>query len=121
MCFSRSVQLEKVKKNVFHWFRYFNANQILNRIDFSRFHEYITPVVSADAGTKPNESTVHDDTSDDESLSDDQQVKKKPKREKVGFRDRKVNALAIAEPLRHCPSNDVFIFIFGFSIRCFCC
>lgn len=55
----------------------------------------MTPIVYADAGTQPNDSTVDGDTAasstDDESFSDDQQVKKKPKREKVGFRDRKVN------------------------------
>lgn len=61
-----------------------------NILIFTRFSEYVTPAVSADAGTEPN-STVTDDTSDDESLADDdQQVKKKQKREKVGFRDRKV-------------------------------
>lgn len=55
----------------------------------------MTPIVYADAGTQPKNATVDGDTassstSDDESLADDQQVKKKPKREKVGFRDRKV-------------------------------
>lgn len=54
------------------------------------------PIVNADAGTQPKNSTVDEDTapssaSDDESLSDEQQIKKKQKREKVGFRDRKVN------------------------------
>lgn len=53
------------------------------------------PIVNADAGSQPNDSTVDEETSsesatDDESLSDDQRVKKKQKREKVGFRDRKV-------------------------------
>lgn len=48
--------------------------------------------MSADAGRKPNESTVNEDTSDEETLTEDQQVKKKQKREKVGFRDRKVIA-----------------------------
>lgn len=55
----------------------------------------MTPIVYADAGTQPKNAEVDGDaasasTSDDESLADDQQVKKKPKREKVGFRDRKV-------------------------------
>ncbi|XP_055295888.1 calcium uptake protein 1 homolog, mitochondrial-like isoform X2 [Sitodiplosis mosellana] len=59
--------------------------------NWKRFYEYVTPVVNADAGTKPKDSTVNEeDSSDDESLSDDQQVKKKQKREKVGFRDRKI-------------------------------
>lgn len=57
----------------------------------------MTPIVYADAGTQPKNATVDGDaasssTSDDESLAEDQQVKKKSKREKVGFRDRKVKS-----------------------------
>lgn len=60
----------------------------------------MTPIVYADAGTQPKDSTVNGETtsastSDDESLAEDQQVKKKPKREKVGFRDRKVEHFTI--------------------------
>ncbi|XP_031622899.1 calcium uptake protein 1 homolog, mitochondrial-like isoform X2 [Contarinia nasturtii] len=54
------------------------------------FDEYIAPVVNADAGAEPKYSSVDEDTTDDEGLSDDQQVRKKQKREKVGFRDRKI-------------------------------
>lgn len=92
VCFHRSLQLEKVCKRKHVLWNRFLESSFCNRIDFSRFFEFVTPVVSADAGTKPNESTVNEDVSDDGSLSEDQQVKKKKNREKVGFRDRKVIA-----------------------------
>lgn len=56
-------------------------------------YDYLIPSVNADAGTEPKsgtKSTVADDSSDDDSITDDQQVKRKAKKEKVGFRDRKV-------------------------------
>lgn len=58
-------------------------------------YEYLIPTVNADAGTEPKNtnSTVDEDTSDDEGMTDDQQAKKKSKKEKIGFRDRKVKAL----------------------------
>lgn len=90
MCFVCNLQLEKV------YLVGVSTQVNISNIDFSiRLYEFVTPTVNADAGTQPNASTVDGDTmsssaSDDESSSDDQQVKKKPKREKVGFRDRKV-------------------------------
>lgn len=116
--FQLQFTIGKGKEFVSRWSGISMWTNSLHRIDFSRFNEYITPVVSADAGTKPNESTVHGDTSDDESLSEDQQVKKKPKREKVGFRDRKVNARNRWTIATH----DFFIYMFSFySSRWFCC
>lgn len=55
-------------------------------------YEQLIPTVNADAGTEPKNtnSTVDGDTSDDEGVTDDQQAKKKSKKEKIGFRDRKV-------------------------------
>lgn len=84
------------------------------------------PTVDADAGTAPKDSTVDEDTTDDESLSEeDQQVKKKQKREKVGFRDRKVNHCCLC---LHCQKHptlqisyrfvyDFLFFFLNFFIR----
>lgn len=62
----------------------------------NRSSELFFPVVSAKAEAKAEsssefDSSVDEDSSDEESNGDGQQVKKKPKKEKVGFRDRKVN------------------------------
>lgn len=88
----------------------------------TRFYEFVVPTVDADAGTAPKDSTVDEDTTDDESLSEeDQQVKKKQKREKVGFRDRKVNHCCLC---LHCQKHPttiqisyrfVYDFLFFFS------
>lgn len=62
-------------------------------IDFYHsFYDFMVPTVNADAGTEPKNasSTVDEDMSDDENIADDQQVKRKTKKEKIGFRDRKV-------------------------------
>lgn len=51
--------------------------------------EIFFPTVNADAGATPD-SSVDEDSSDDELNADGQQIRKKAKKEKVGFRDRKV-------------------------------
>lgn len=56
----------------------------------NRSSEFLLPAVSADAGATPD-SSVDEDSSDDEANDEGQEVKKKSKKEKVGFRDRKVN------------------------------
>lgn len=119
MCFHRSLQLEKVCKQKHVLWNRFLESTFCNRIDFSRFYEFVTPVVSADAGTKPNESTVNEDVSDDESLSEDQQVKKKKNREKVGFRDRKVIACLLTSA-NYSPF-DFWIFSVGFDFLNYSC
>lgn len=60
-----------------------------------RLHEFIFPPIGADANANVDDSTVNSD--DEESSLGDQQIKKKPKKEKVGFRDRKVSEFAIKE------------------------
>lgn len=51
-------------------------------------YENVVPNVYADVGTKPNADTVVHEEGNDDSVDD--QPKKKPKKEKIGFRDRKV-------------------------------
>lgn len=46
--------------------------------------------MTADAGVNLEETEVAEDSTDDEVNADDSQAKKKPKKEKIGFRDRKV-------------------------------
>lgn len=55
-----------------------------------RLHEVAFPPIEADANAN---ASVESDESEDQDDSDarDQQIKKKPKKEKVGFRDRKVS------------------------------
>lgn len=48
-------------------------------------------IADANANTNRDENDVATESSDDESNYDEQQGKKKQKKEKVGFRDRKVN------------------------------
>lgn len=64
---------------------------------FSRLKRKFFPPVDADSGVKAAENIPEpkeesdDEISSDESNTDvDEQLKKKPKKEKVGFRDRKV-------------------------------
>lgn len=76
---------------------------ILENCQFSicvSLKEYAFPSVDADAGVQPStadaeatpdeELSAKNADSDAESIGDDQEVKKKSKKEKVGFRDRKV-------------------------------
>lgn len=71
---------KKRKKEMIYWF-------VQNSIC-----DYLIPTLNADAGNEPKNTnkTVDGETSDDEAVTDDQQAKKKSKKEKIGFRDRKV-------------------------------
>lgn len=59
---------------------------------------YFVPPVDADAGVQPSSADAEEASSDDvsektdgnETETSEEQLKKKPKKEKVGFRDRKV-------------------------------
>lgn len=57
----------------------------------NRSSEFLLPAVNADAGATPD-SSVDEDSSDEDANDEGQEVKKKSKKEKVGFRDRKVNS-----------------------------
>lgn len=48
-------------------------------------------MVNAEANFNSDDSDIAEESSDDDSNIQDQHSKKKPKKEKVGFRDRKVN------------------------------
>lgn len=77
----------------------------------------MTPVVNAEAGASVNEDSI-----DDEELSDDQQVRKKQKREKVGFRDRKVMNIYLATTAieEFTTNNHKHSLKFFFIVSCFC-
>lgn len=62
----------------------------------------LVPIVRAEAATTPPESSL-DEESDDEANVDDPQTKKKSKKEKVGFRDRKVMLVSHAHTHTHIP------------------
>lgn len=67
------------------------------------FHSYcrrnhsLLPIVMADANSNTDyeNSDMASETSDDESNVEEQQGKKKQKKEKVGFRDRKVTNMIL--------------------------